>query len=281
MSHYDLGIIEAIQPFPRGSRKAPKLLVRGERGMYLLKRRARGKDDPFKVAFCHGLQIHLADQQYPLPHLIGTRRDNNSMLKYSGATYELFEYIKGNSYDQSLDATGESGKALALFHKLLKNYKPEHEPDKGSYHASKSVLKATNLVPTKLKQTDPDADAREVARLVQFLGESYRERGQGGRGAGHLALADADRPRRLAPREHALPRFAGRGGDRLRRGAVPAADHRRRPTGRCSSRSSAGRRTSASGRTTWTSRGTSGSSAGTTRCPTRCSAGPSSRRSPR
>src|ERR1700742_1397320 len=79
LSHFDIGIIDSIVEFPRGSRKAPKLLVVAEHGKFLLKRRARGKDDPFKVAFCHALQLHLAAQQYPLPHLIGTRRDNNSM----------------------------------------------------------------------------------------------------------------------------------------------------------------------------------------------------------
>ncbi len=174
LSHYDLGVIEAIQPFPRGSRKAPKLIVRSEKGMYLLKRRARGKDDPYKVAFCHGLQLHLSDRQFPLPHLIGTRRDNNSMLKFNGATYELFEYIKGNSYDQSLEATGESGKTLALFHKLLKDYQPDYEAAKGSFHASKSVVTATNQIPTKLRQTEPETDPKRVGRLAQSLGESYR-----------------------------------------------------------------------------------------------------------
>src|SRR5689334_921341 len=60
LSHFDLGVIEAIQEFPRGSRRAPKLMLRAEKGIHLLKRRARGKDDPFKVAFAHALQLFLA-----------------------------------------------------------------------------------------------------------------------------------------------------------------------------------------------------------------------------
>ena len=32
LSHYDIGVIEAIKEFPRGSRKAPKLLVQTVRG---------------------------------------------------------------------------------------------------------------------------------------------------------------------------------------------------------------------------------------------------------
>src|SRR5690606_30424623 len=80
LSHFDIGIIDSIVEFPRGSRKAPKLLIVSDQGKFLLKRRARGKDDPFKVAFCHALQLYLASQQFPLPHLLGTKHDNNSML---------------------------------------------------------------------------------------------------------------------------------------------------------------------------------------------------------
>ena len=74
MSHFDIGVIDSIVEFPRGSRKAPKLLIVTEQGKFLLKRRARGKDDPYKVAFCHAMQLYLAAKQFPLPHLIGTQQ---------------------------------------------------------------------------------------------------------------------------------------------------------------------------------------------------------------
>ena len=81
LSHFDIGVLESITEYPRGSRKAPKLLVASDHGKYLLKRRARGKDDPFKVAFCHALQLHLANRQFPLPHLIGTKRVTRFLQK--------------------------------------------------------------------------------------------------------------------------------------------------------------------------------------------------------
>src|SRR3712207_1142745 len=49
LSNFEIGVIDSIVEFPRGSRKAPKLLIVSEHGKFLLKRRARGKDDPFKV----------------------------------------------------------------------------------------------------------------------------------------------------------------------------------------------------------------------------------------
>lgn len=178
LSHYDIGVLEAIQPFPRGSRKAPKLIIRSDQGMYLLKRRARGKDDPFRVAFCHALQLYLAAKQFPLPHLIGTKKTNNSMLHWKGAIYELFEYIKGTSYDNSLEATADAGKTLALFHKLLVDYQPEYEPPTGSYHAARFVAQAMEQVPATLARFDPKRTAEQAQRVeqvVQFLHTSYNE----------------------------------------------------------------------------------------------------------
>ncbi|MCC6581574.1 MAG: phosphotransferase [Phycisphaeraceae bacterium] len=178
LSHFEIGIIEAIQEFARGSRKSPKLLIRSDTGLYLLKRRARGKDDPFKVAFSHQLQLYLAGKQFPLPHLIGTRKDNNSMLQWKGSIYELFEYIKGASYDNSLEATADSGRTLAVFHKLLVDFQPEYEPAVGSYHASRTVASSFELIPKGLSRSDPqfaETHADRIAEVVDFCRNSYNE----------------------------------------------------------------------------------------------------------
>jgi len=116
LSNYDIGVIESVVEYPRGSRKAPKLLIVSEQGKFLLKRRARGKDDPYKVAFSHAIQLYLAGKQFPLPHLIGTRKENNSMLQWRNGVYELFEYIPGQSYPHTLESTFDSGRVLSLYH---------------------------------------------------------------------------------------------------------------------------------------------------------------------
>src|SRR5579862_8101754 len=122
LSHFDIGVVDSIVEFPRGSRKAPKLLIVSEQGKFLLKRRARGKDDPYKVAFSHAIQLYLASKQFPLPHLLGTRKENNSMLQWRNGVYELFEYIPGQGYPQTLEATFDGGKVLGLYHKLLQEF---------------------------------------------------------------------------------------------------------------------------------------------------------------
>ncbi len=179
LSHYDLGTVQAIQEFPRGSRRAPKLIVRSDKGDFLLKRRAKGKDDAFKVAFAHSLQLFLASKQFPLPHLIGTRKDNNSMLQWRGNIYELFEYIQGSGYNNSPEATMDAGKILALFHKLTLDYQPEYEPPTGSYHAARVVVQAFDQLPRMMAHREGAAhDPATVHEVGQFLRHSYREAGQ-------------------------------------------------------------------------------------------------------
>jgi homoserine kinase type II len=168
LSHFDIGVLDSVSEYPRGSRKAPKLLVVSEQGKFLLKRRARGKDDPYKVAFAHALQLYLASKQFPLPHLIGTRRDNNSMLQWRNGTYELFEYIPGQGYPQTLESTFEAGRVLALYHKLLQDFQTEWQPPSGSYHMAPSVEQGLKTIPAALP---PGEDLRP---LLQFLHDSYR-----------------------------------------------------------------------------------------------------------
>src|SRR5215213_8906471 len=148
MSHFDIGVIDSVIDYPKGSRKAPKLLIVSEQGKFLLKRRARGKDDPYKVAFSHSLQLYLAAKQFPLPHLVGTKKDNNSMLQWRNGMYELFEYIPGQPYPQTLEATFDGGRVLALYHKLLENFKSEWKPPGGSYHMAPAVEQGLKAITT-------------------------------------------------------------------------------------------------------------------------------------
>jgi len=167
MSHFDIGVIDSIVEFPRGSRKAPKLLVVSEQGKFLLKRRAGGRNDPFKVAFSHALQLFLASKQFPLPHLIGTKRDNNSMLQWRNGIYELFEFIPGSGYPQTLESTFDSGRILALYHKLLEGFKSEWQPPTGSYHRAPAVETGLKSIPQVIQ------GGAEVQHIASFLIDSY------------------------------------------------------------------------------------------------------------
>jgi homoserine kinase type II len=174
LSHFDIGVIDSIAEFPRGSRKAPKLLIVSEQGKFLFKRRARGKDDPFKVAFTHALQLFLAAKQFPLPHLIGTRRENNSMLQWRNGVYEMFEYIPGQGYPQTLEATFDAGRVLALYHKLLEDFKSEWRPPGGSYHMASAIEQGLKTIAANLP-VGPNNENADVHHLLSHLLKSYRK----------------------------------------------------------------------------------------------------------
>src|SRR5687768_15110296 len=178
LSHFDIGVIDSVIDYPKGSRKAPKLLIVSEQGKFLLKRRARGKDDPYKVAFSHALQLYLASKQFPLPHLVGTRKENNSMLQWRNAVYELFEYIPGQPYPQTLESTFDSGRVLALYHKLLQEFQSQWQPSGGSYHRAPAVEQGLKAIPASLQAGDA------AKPLLQYLLDSYRHAAEMAEGVG-------------------------------------------------------------------------------------------------
>ncbi len=173
LSHYDLGVINKIEEFPRGSSRSPKVVLDSQKGKFLFKRRARGKNNLDKVAFTHRIQLWLAAQNFPLPHLLGTREKNNSMLVLNSDIYEMFEYIPGTGYDGSLQATYHSGHVLGLYHKLLRNFQSEYIPPGGSYHSASAILRAVSEVPSSLK-TGERPSTKQVRETVEEIQDAYR-----------------------------------------------------------------------------------------------------------
>lgn len=174
LKHYDIGRVEEAVEFARGSHAAPKVLLRTERGRFLLKRRPAIDDDPFRVAFAHSLQRYLVSKNFPLPHLIGTRGDNNSMLKLGDAIYELYEFIEGEHYNGGLVATYESGKTLGLYHKLVEGFQSEYNPPRGHYHDSKMVYDSFRPMGELLIQRKGmPGRGRELVAVLRGLKRAY------------------------------------------------------------------------------------------------------------
>ena len=185
LSHYDLGVIERIQHFRRGSRRAPKLRITTRRGEYLLKRRAAGRDDPFRVAFTHGLQLHLAQRGFPVARLIGTRGQNNSMLQHGGRTYELFEYVTGRRYDRSSAEAEQSGVTLGELHRLLTDHRSKYEAPAGTFHGLSEIDARLAKIPETVAAVDPECDQKALADTCAFLGAAYREAAERASAAGY------------------------------------------------------------------------------------------------
>jgi len=174
LSNYDLGIVAGITEFPKGSHAAAKMVVTTTTGKYLLKRRPKGEVDPYRVAFAHSLQRFLASKNFPLPHLIGTRGENNSMLKWGNSIYEVFEFIEGQPYDGGLVATYEAGKVLGLYHRLVLDYQPTWDPPHGHYHDSKSVYVSLKpLGEALLRRSSAQGRRAELIEVLKRLRGAY------------------------------------------------------------------------------------------------------------
>jgi Ser/Thr protein kinase RdoA (MazF antagonist) len=175
LSHYDVGVIASARDFPRGSRHSPKLLLCAADGrQFLLKKRAAGQDDPFRVAFTHVLLTYLRERRFPVPALIGTRDDQNSLLQLNGATYEMFEYIVGERYNGSLDQTQQAGELLRQFHDEVREFQTEWASPAGAYHDCPTVRQALNAIPATTAGHDSViGHEAELLTLVQDLYERY------------------------------------------------------------------------------------------------------------
>jgi Ser/Thr protein kinase RdoA (MazF antagonist) len=174
LSHYDLGVIESAKEFARGSRRSPKLLLRTAHGLFLLKRRARGRDDLERVVFSHALLKHLQRRGFPVPALLTTRDTHESLLVWQNHVYELFEFVDGQRYDGSLEQTMAAGKALARFHHSARDLDTDWLPPAGGFHDSAHVRSGLNSIPTTTAAHDSVVGHEaELLATTQELYERY------------------------------------------------------------------------------------------------------------
>lgn len=123
-ARYDLGGVQRVYAFNRGSSRSPKAVVETERGRFLIKRRARGRDDPTRVASSHDLQLFLHQAGFPTPAILGTQFGNNSMVQLDGLVYEVFTFVEGGVFDRTPGPCEDAGRQLARLHELVRSYTP-------------------------------------------------------------------------------------------------------------------------------------------------------------
>jgi len=149
---YDIGQIRQMSPLSVGNQRAPKMIVTSERGRFLLKRRSRGKDDLYRVAFGHAVHLHLAQRDFPVSTLIATKEDNKTALRLDDHIYELFSFVDGVRYDGSAEATRDAGRQMGRFHWLLAEFDYKLlMPLRGSFHDSGGVRSHLKTIASEKK----------------------------------------------------------------------------------------------------------------------------------
>ena len=176
LSHYDLGVVESVTDFPRGSRKSPKVGVVAERGKFLLKRRALHRAHPDRVRFTHCVQNCLMQAGFPVPKLVPTRGQGLEFVQIREYVYELFEFIPGEPYRQTVQETHDAGVLLAQFHSATEDFvAPEALPTPcGDYHDAPGVRTGLCTIGSSLSMHDSfTGDDAELAARVEFLIGAY------------------------------------------------------------------------------------------------------------
>lgn len=175
LSHYDVGIIESAREFARGSRQSPKLLLSAPTGRYLLKRRAVGRDRPERVEFTHALLRHLHERGFSVPRLV-TTRDGQTLVTHQNRVYEVFEFLDGQRYSESLGETTHAGRTLARFHHHAAELDTGWQPVASSFHDLSSVKSGLNSIPTTVASHDSVVGHEaELLSTTQELYERYED----------------------------------------------------------------------------------------------------------
>jgi Ser/Thr protein kinase RdoA (MazF antagonist) len=176
LSHYDLGVIESLTEFARGSRRSPKVGIVSERGKFLLKRRAAERAHPDRVRFTHFVQARLRDAGFPIARLLAARGGHQTLVRVREHVYELFEFVPGQPYGQTVGETRDAGVRLGQFHAITNGLDvPRSLPrPRGDYHDAAVVRTGLCAIGSTLKSHDSfTGDDAELASLVQFMLEAY------------------------------------------------------------------------------------------------------------
>ncbi len=189
LSRYDLGVIHSAREMLRGSGRSPKIMLKTERGSFVLKKRAPGRDDPLRVGLTHSIQRALAVRGFPLARLVRSK-DRTSVVTTAGGAFELFEYVEGAVYDQSLGATEQAGRALAHFHALLADFDEALVPTGANYHSNPGVQTYLAQIPRLVGEGESAQDT--AGALRRFYAEAAKQADEAGFGGWPLQVVHGD-----------------------------------------------------------------------------------------
>lgn len=180
LSHYDIGVIRSVREMPRGSTDKPKVVLKTDRGLLLLKRRPGMREQRDRVAFVHGVQAHLASRGFPLPRLVATRNERAPLVRIQDNVYELYEFVRGRVYSVSPEESFAAGRMLAELHRTVAGFKADHAPTGGGFHAVPQLGQRIEQIPGKIPTLASSKDAlRSLHDLYEEASHSASDVGMG------------------------------------------------------------------------------------------------------
>jgi homoserine kinase type II len=172
LSRYDIGAVDRITDYKRGSRRSPKMHIVSSTGEFLLKRRAVGHDEYSRVVFAHAVQEILADHRFPVAGLVSTT-EGSTLVEHDGRIYELFRFITGKRFDKSNPAASEAGRVLAHFHSILLSNKVEPVVGSGMFHDSQQIPDVLSSISQVLASHEEKSALGGIDETIEYIREQY------------------------------------------------------------------------------------------------------------
>lgn len=190
LSYYDLGVIESIADFPRGSRRNPKVGIVAQHGKFLLKRRSLEQVSVDRVRFVHRVQDVLSQAGFPAAKLVPSRVDGQTLVQIRNHLYELFEFVAGQPFGQTAVEARGAATLLARFHQVTDGITSGMfaAAPRGDFHDAALVRTGLCAIGSTLSSHDSfTGDEAELVTLVQFLLARYDDASERVAAAGFAA----------------------------------------------------------------------------------------------
>jgi homoserine kinase type II len=171
LARYPIGRIRRAEEYRRGSRSAPKLKIRADEGLFLLKRRSTQRHPVGRIRFSHALQGLLMARGVPVAPLVASA-DGVTLVVEEPFAYELFRFIEGDRFDKTPQGAARAGEALAILHRHARDADCTGAVA-ASFHASAAVRSALDRLPASVLRADSEVDAETIAGLAQALQALY------------------------------------------------------------------------------------------------------------
>jgi len=187
LARWDLGRVAWCEAMTGGSRSSPKMMVQAEKGRFVLKRRAMGRDEDERVAFAHAFiaVAAAAGVAVPLPVLSREARTWESM---QGGVYEIFPLVEGVRWTRTPMQAKSAGDSLALLNAAALQMQWHGHVRAASFHGSLTVLAALQRLPKVVRAVDPMVDMRAISQSCESLAALYREASEQVEDLGYSAL---------------------------------------------------------------------------------------------
>jgi Ser/Thr protein kinase RdoA (MazF antagonist) len=124
------------------------------------------------VQFAHEVQKRLKEHGFPVAGLVETI-DGLTFVEHDNRIYELFRFINGNRFDKSNPAAAESGRILAHFHDILREFPLEPTAKKKTFHQDESFFSIISETYDVLVKNEPPEQLEGMIDTVAYLREQY------------------------------------------------------------------------------------------------------------